>query len=377
MELDIDDALAELGLTSDATASEVKSAWRRLVSQWHPDRNGNATAVARMQRINRAVEAIRQAGPRPTGAGPDPVRPASSQRRSSRAQPSPAADKAEADRAGEAEAGKTSAEQAPETAARTVHRKVRLTLEEAATGCTKLLRGKLGGTCSACEGAGFRVLGGFCSSCQGSGALRQRSWFGWIGTQAECDACQGGGIARQPCADCAGSGKCAPQPYEVRVRIPHGVRSGDLLSVPAGPGKPGAPPFSLNIRVEVSDHAFLQLDPDGTLRCEVPVDGFAWMANRPVEVPTLDGPQTIQLQRGQTSFRLSAQGFPVERRGRRGDQLITISPVFPQNLSADQQILLDQLIATHSGRDAGLPDPQLRAWQEAMRTWRQDDQRRR
>ena len=46
MELHLDDAFAELGLTPDATEPQVKAAWRRLVSQWHPDRNGSAAAVA-------------------------------------------------------------------------------------------------------------------------------------------------------------------------------------------------------------------------------------------------------------------------------------------------------------------------------------------
>src|SRR6478752_2598177 len=57
-----DNAFAELGLACDATEREVKAAWRRLASQWHPDRNDSAGAVARMQRINQAFEEIRRAG---------------------------------------------------------------------------------------------------------------------------------------------------------------------------------------------------------------------------------------------------------------------------------------------------------------------------
>ena len=71
-----DNAFAELGLASDATEREVKAAWRRLASQWHPDRNGSADASARMQRINQAFEQIRRTGfaARPAAAGP--ARPA-------------------------------------------------------------------------------------------------------------------------------------------------------------------------------------------------------------------------------------------------------------------------------------------------------------
>jgi molecular chaperone DnaJ len=340
MDQDIDNAFAELGLTPDATEPEVKAAWRRLVSRWHPDRNDSAAAVAKMQRINRAVERIRQAGFRSI----DPDESA------------------------------TAAREASEPRGRTIGRRVRLTLEEAAFGCTKVFRGKVTEDCLACEGAGYRVLGGHCPQCHGSGAIRQRSWFGWIGAQTECDACHGGGIARQPCDACAGSGKASPGPYMVTVRFPHGVRDGDLLSVNGRRGTPGSPPGDLSIRVEVKEHDLLKLDADGTVRCDVPVDGFAWIANRSVDVPTLGGLQTIQLQRGQLGYRLTGQGFPVERRGPRGDQVITISPIFPQRMTTDQQILLDQLIATTSGPDAKQSDERLRKWNQALRAWKRRGQ---
>ena len=92
-------------------------------------------------------------------------------------------------------------------------------------------------------------------------------------------------------------------------------------------------------------------------------------ANRPVDVPTLGGLQTLPLQPDQLVYRLPGQGFPVERRGRRGDQVITITPVFPQRLSTDQQILLDQLIAATSGPDARHADERIRAWGQALRAW--------
>jgi molecular chaperone DnaJ len=371
VEQEIDNAFAELGLTPDATELEVKAAWRRLVSQWHPDRNDSAAAVVKMQRINRAVEAIRQAGSRTprASAGPGDAkqsRPEAPQREAEHDDPHFDA----AEEASSSERDDSATRKASEPPARTINRRVRLTLAEAAFGCTKVLRGKVTQDCLACEGAGYRVLGGHCTRCHGSGAIRQRSWFGWIGAQTECDACHGGGIARQLCGDCAGTGKAATQRYKVAVRFPHGVRDGDLLSVDGRHGRPGSPPGELSIRVDVQDNDLLKLDKDGTLRCDVPVDGFAWIANRSVDVPTLGGLQTIQLQREQLSYRLRGQGFPVERRGRRGDQLITISPIFPQRMTTDQQILLDQLIATTSGPNAKQSDERLRGWNQALRAWK-------
>jgi molecular chaperone DnaJ len=384
VEQHIDNAFAELGLSPDATEPEVKAAWRRLVSQWHPDRNASATAVAKMQRINRAVEAIRRAGfhtvrPSPgTGSAKASTRPEPPPQREDddRHAGARSAEEAQAAESGGFDEDEASSSHAAGATIRTIHRKVRLTLEEAAFGCTKVLRGRVTGACSPCEGAGYRVLGGHCSQCHGSGAVRERSWFGWVGTQTECDACHGGGIAREPCSACDGSGKAAAQRYQVTVRFPHGVRDGDQLTVKGRRGKPGSPPGELNIRVEVRENELFQLDEDGSLRCEVMVDGFAWIANRPVEVPILGGTQTIQLRRDQLHHRLEGKGFPIERRGPRGDQWITILPVFPKRMSTDQQILLDQLMATTTGANAKDADERLQQWNRRMSAWKGADRRR-
>ncbi|KWT95812.1 MULTISPECIES: DnaJ C-terminal domain-containing protein [unclassified Variovorax] len=351
-----DDAFAELGLASGASEREVKAAWRRLASQWHPDRNGSADAVARMQRINQAFEEIRRAGFLAAPEAPaDADAPVSTD-------PGPAFDDHEGDAAAFRDGAGTARQRRP------IHRKVKLTLEEAAAGCIKVLRGKVTETCRTCAGAGHQVLGGHCVRCGGSGAVPKRSFFGWPSGLVECEACLGGGIARQPCAACRSTGKTAPRSYQVKVRIPHGVRDGDLLHVDGRRLRPERLPADLEIRVELLDHAFFKLDDDGTLRCEVPVDGFAWIAGKPLQVPTLTGLQSLQLSRGRLSYCLKGQGFPLERRGARGDQWVTLVPVFPEQLSTDQQILLDQLCATTAGA-GGVADDRLQAWQRGLRAW--------
>jgi molecular chaperone DnaJ len=343
VDLGTDDAFAELGLPSDATESEVKAAWRRLVSQWHPDRNDSSTAVAKMQRINQAFKAIRRSGQH--AAETDPNAP----------------------EAGDDEAGTASATSSSDPPRRPIHRKIRLTLEEAAAGCIKVLRGKIIDVCTTCAGAGHQVLGGNCAQCGGSGAIPTRSFFGWPGRSIECEACLGGGIARQTCPTCGGAGKAATHSYSIKVRIPHGVRHGDLLHVEGR--RPGRPPADLEIRIEIIEHAFFELHDNGTIRCEMPVDGFAWIANRLVQVPTLGGLQPLRLSRDQLSYRLKGQGFPVERRGARGDQLVAVVPVFPAELSTDQEILLDQLIATSAKAAAQGRDDRLGAWNQGLRAW--------
>jgi len=335
-------AFSELGLGSDATEREVKAAWRRLVSQWHPDRNSSADAVARMQRINRAFEEIRNAGFRARPEATDPP------------------------------VHETAPHHAEEESAqprrRPILRKVKLTLEEAAAGCIKALRGRTTLTCATCDGAGHQVLGGNCAHCGGSGAIPKRNFFGWPGGMTECAACHGGGIAQRTCPDCHGVGT-QTRAYQLKVRIPPGVRHGDLLHVDGRRARGNPPPADLEIRVELLAHEFFELDEDGTIRCEVPVDGFAWIANRTIEVPTLMGLKPVALRRDRLSYSLPGLGFPATRRGANADHVVIVKPIFPETLSAEQEHLLSHLSASASGEDGEATDKRLRAWNRKQRAW--------
>jgi len=315
-----DKAYAELGLAQGATEAEVKAAWRRLVSRWHPDRNDSEEAVGMMQRINRAFEHIRAMGF--TSA----VAP--SREPTQEPTPTPTPDEARGE--------------PPQV----VRRKVRLSLEEAALGCIRTMQGKLSSACRSCDGAGYHVLQGACTACEGDGLLRQPTWYGWKPSKLACQSCEGSGRARQVCAACDGTGRSEPQHYKVAVRIPHGVRQGDVLHVNGRPVSAGMQSVALELHIALAPHPFLTLGEDGTIQSEMPVDGFAWIGNRTVQVPTLSGWQPLRLRRDQTRYRLHAQGFPSTRRGPRADQVVTVRPVFPDQFSTDQDILLDQLIAT-------------------------------
>ena len=365
--MDTHHAFAELGLDPGATAHEVKAAWRRLVSQWHPDRNDSAGAVARMQRINDAFRVIRGAG---WGGSPEAAPTAGS------ASPPPRPEAASAWQAPGSGSGSQRQSAQASAPARTVHRRVRLTLEEAAAGCTKVLQGRMVNVCAGCEGRGHRLPEATCEPCEGSGQVRQTAWFGWVSARTNCEACAGSGRVPRECTDCHGSGKLDSLRYHVATRIAHGVRSGDLLHVKPQRPRPGEVAVDLHLHVEVSAHPLFTLDDDGTVRCEMPVDGFAWIANRTLNVPTLNGLQPLTLNREQRVYRLDGQGFPTQRRGARGDLVITVQPVFPERLSTDQDILLDQLLAASLGPDGVSNDPRLARWQRDLGTWRAEQQRR-
>jgi molecular chaperone DnaJ len=335
--MDTQAAYEELGLQPSASDAQIKSAWRRLVAAWHPDRNAAADAGRRMQSINKAYQHIRQLrdgdGEDAEDISDDSTEPAA-----------PAADAAK----------------------RTHVRTVRLSLEDAILGCTRTVSGHFSHTCSACVGKGQRVLAQACTTCHGSGAVRKAALFGWLWNEEECADCGGDGRQRAPCDVCDGSGERSVA-YRRRVRFPSGVRAGHVLSVPTS--QHGDLEICLELHVEIEAHPLFVLDDDGVLRCDMPVNGYAWMAGRWVDVPTPDGAQQMRLNRDALVYRLRGQGFPSVPRGPRGDYLVKVLPVFPAQDDPAQEALLEQLIASSTrAAEADRTQP-LGQWKRQMKRW--------
>lgn len=337
--MSIDHAYAELGLPPGASESEVKASWRRLVSRWHPDRNASAQAAELMHRINGAYDRIRlSAVSNGQGATADDADGSSEQRAS-----------------GRATAG-----------GRVVRRKVRLSLEEATLGCTKVIRGRLTSLCAACGGQGVPQASTSCTRCDGTGKTRGSVWYGWLPALSTCVDCDGTGAVRLACRACEGQGKQSTT-YQRTVRVPAGVRQGDVLSADGAGHHRGGFDGTLELHIALAAHQFFVPGDDGSLRCEMPVDGFAWIAEGWIDVPTLTGLHQMRLRRGRHVYRLRGQGLPLPQRGTaRGDCVVTVVPTFPESLSALQQSLLAQLVAS---ADTQATDGPLHAWQATLRAW--------
>ena len=336
-------AYDELGLDPSASDDQIKATWRRLVAAWHPDRNAAADAGKRMQQINKAYQHIRQLRDIDRGASDDA-----------------------GEKATEEAAAPASATPDPDTAGDLHVRKVRLTLEEAILGCTRTLRGHVTHTCTACVGTGQRVLAKGCSACRGSGAVRKAALFGWLWSEESCADCGGDGRQRAPCETCDGNGERSVA-YRRQVRFPAGVRAGHVLSLPRS--RHDGVEIGLELEVEIEPHPLFVLADDGVLRCEMPVNGYAWMACRWVDVPTPDGMQQMRLNRDAVVYRLRGQGFPSVPRGPRGDYLVKLVPVFPQHEDQAQDALLDQLIASSTrAAEADRSEP-MGQWKQKLRRW--------
>jgi DnaJ-class molecular chaperone len=321
--MNIDESYQELGLAPGSSDAQVKEAWRRLAARWHPDRNASPHALRKIQRINRALAEIRRAKADAPAAPP--------------------------------------AEDAAEVIAHTVT----ITVEEACTGCSRDLHGSVAEDCADCAGTGVHPQASACSQCSGSGRTRPHLWFAWMAASTECDACDGEGQVRQRCASCQGSGQARPRQYRCRVDVPAGTRTGEVLHVQARvQGRQRHHALALSVRVDVAPHAFFALAADGTVRCELPVDGFAWMAERWTEVPTPRGAQQMRLRRGHLTYRIKGHGMAD------ADCLVTVVPLFPEELSPAQQDLVDRLVAANTGARGTSAGARLAHWAAELRRWK-------
>ena len=327
----LDDPYHELGLAPGSSDAEVKAAWRRLSALWHPDRNRSPQALRKIQRINRALEVIREARGEPEAEAEEP---------------------------------------APDAEEFAVERTISLTLEEVATGCIREVRGEVVEDCAECEGSGLHLQATQCSTCRGAGHIRQHLWFAWVSSAVECTACQGHGKTRRGCTACAASGKAPASKYRCRVQVAPGARAGDLLDVTARvQGKPPQHRLALRLRVELQPHEVFTVEADGTLKCELPVDGFAWMANRWIEVPTPRGLQQMKLRRGYLSYRIKNAGLPWTNEAEAADCIVTVAPMFPEEFSPEQEAAIDQLVTSNSGA-AGTPaGDRMAAWTRLVDSW--------
>lgn len=335
--MDVEECYSELGLEAGCSDAEVKAAWRRLAAQWHPDRNDSPQAMRKMQRINRALEEIRRAradGLDELDRAPDPAR-------ADRSAPRPA---------------------------HTVHHSLTATLEEAIAGAARWLQGEVQADCTGCSGTGAQA--GPCATCEGSGRVRQPLWFGWAGSQVACRDCSGTGVTPQRCERCEGEGRQRLGRYRCRVQLPAGCREGVLPTITTrAKGPQGAFDIDVSVRVAIAPHALFTLVDDGTIRCEVPVDGFAWMANRWTEVPTPDGLQQMRLRRGALAYRIRGQGFP-DADGNRADLIVNVEPIFPEALSPVQEACIDRLVASNTGTIRTPAGKRMAQFRASMAEWK-------
>ncbi|MHC5074796.1 MAG: molecular chaperone DnaJ [Planctomycetota bacterium] len=186
-----------------------------------------------------------------------------------------------------------------------------------------------------------------CSDCNGSGAASSK------GTSS-CPVCNGRGhgkIITDPCKKCKGTGRI-PKKRTVSIKIPPGVYEGQSVRV-AGegePGRDGGPRGDLYCYVRVKQHEFLERDGD-SLIAVVPISFTQASLGATLDVPTLDGKRQLKIPSGTqygSIFRIKGEGLPNIRSGRKGDQLVQVTIETPGKLSSKQEQLLREFAQTEN-----------------------------
>jgi molecular chaperone DnaJ len=202
-------------------------------------------------------------------------------------------------------------------------------------------------TCDTCGGSGAAAGSAptTCSQCRGQGQVRFQQ--GFFTVARTCPRCGGvGRVIPKPCQACQGEGRVTRE-RKITVKIPAGIADGQQLRLhgEGESGVAGGPRGNLYVVVHVQEHEFFRREGNN-LYCEVPVNFTTLAIGGDIEVPTLDGTESLSIpeatQTG-TTFRVRGKGMP-ELGGRgRGDILVTVQARTPKKLSKEQRQLLEQL----------------------------------
>ncbi|MBI2682577.1 MAG: molecular chaperone DnaJ [Acidobacteriales bacterium] len=222
-----------------------------------------------------------------------------------------------------------------------------LSFEEAVFGVTKQIKVRRNVNCPECNGS--RAEKGTspqtCSQCQGHGQVRYQQ--GFFTVARTCSQCGGTGqVIKDPCKHCKGRGRVVKEAV-IDVNVPAGVEDGTSLRYQerGEAGLSGGPSGDLYVVLRVEDHDFFERD-GYDLYCTVPVSFPQAALGAEIEVPTLYGPHRLKVPEGTqsgTQFRVRGKGVPVLNSKSKGDLHVRVAVEVPGKLSRRQRELLEEL----------------------------------
>jgi molecular chaperone DnaJ len=222
-----------------------------------------------------------------------------------------------------------------------------ITFEESARGAETTIQIPRQENCDTCHGTGAAPgsSASACPQCHGQGQVRFQQ--GFFTVARTCPQCRGAGkVITKPCQTCRGAGRVSRE-RKITVKIPAGIATGQQLRLQGEGegGSAGGPAGHLYVVVHVHEHAFFRRD-GLNLYCEIPVNFTTVALGGEVQVPTLDGQETVKVPEGTqtgTTLRLKGKGMPdVSGRGR-GDLFATVQVRTPRKLTREQRHLIEQL----------------------------------
>ncbi len=340
-----------LGVSRSASEPEIKSAYRKLALQYHPDRNADPAAEERFKECTEAYSVLIDANKRAqydrfghAGVGAGGF---------GGFDPSIFQDFGDlsdifgsifgfGDIFGTQTRRRSRAQRGPD-----LREDMTLTFEEGVFGITTEVTVRRHEPCEACKGTG--VAQGkspqTCRTCGGRGQVRYQQ--GFFSIARTCSACNGTGqVITDPCSTCRGEGRQLRE-RTLEVKVPAGVEDGTRIRY-AGQGEAGVqggPPGDLYIVLHVKEHKFFERE-GRDLHCVVPISFPQAALGADIEVPTLEGMHTLKIPDGTqsgTEFRLRGKGVPSLNGHGRGDLFVEVRVQTPAKLNKRQRELLQEL----------------------------------
>ena len=339
-----------LGVSRDASETEIKKAFRGLARELHPDVNKEPDAEDRFKEAAEAYEVLSDAERRRTydAYGHEGLRSGGYD---------PGAGFGSIDDIFQAffggggfgfGGGRRAA------AGGDIAIAVEIELGEVATGVRREVTYDVVDACEHCHGNGAEpgTPISTCERCGGAGELRQvtRTPFGQMVRSAPCDVCGGAGkIPQTPCEVCGGSGRTR-QGRTSAIEVPPGIEDGQRMRITGAghAGEPGAPAGDLYVEVRVAEDE--RFERDGSdLISTASIPATEAMLGTTVTVPTLEGEEEIEVEPGTQpghQYVLKGIGLPRLNGRRRGNQRVILEVFVPTNLGEEQRELAERLDAT-------------------------------
>jgi molecular chaperone DnaJ len=359
-----------LGVPETASAKDIKSAYRKLSRQYHPDANpGDASAEERFKEVSAAYDVVgdeakrkeydevRKLGPMgpfggPGGGGAGGFRFDASDLGDVFSGLFNRAARGRGARGGPAQSRGTGPQRGAD-----LESELQLSFSGAATGVETSVNITSDVACATCGGTGAKpgTTPHTCTNCAGRGVVDDDQ--GFFSFSTPCPVCRGQGYTiDEPCPTCRGAGT-ERRARQVKVRIPAGVADGQRIRIAGrgGPGRNGGPNGDLYVNVRVAQHElFGRKGHDLTITVPITFPEAALGAD--IAVPTLEGaPVTIKVPAGTRSgrtFRVRGKGMKKGPVDASGDLLVTVEVAVPQKLSKEERKAVEalQALATSSPR---------------------------
>ncbi|MER6173911.1 molecular chaperone DnaJ [Streptosporangium sp. NPDC001681] len=344
------DYYGTLGVRRDASAEEIKKAYRRLARELHPDVNPDPETQERFKEITQAYEVLSDSSKRQMyDMGADPFASGAAGAGGFGAG-FPFSDIMDAF-FGAAGGGGGRGPRSRARRGRNATIRVELDLRESGFGTTRELVVDTAVVCEVCTGSGAAAgtHPDTCDMCHGRGEVSQvtRSFLGQVMTSRPCPQCGGfGSIIRHPCQECSGDGRVRTR-RTIKVRIPAGVEDGTHIQLAGegeiGPG--GGPPGDLFLEIVERPHEIFERRGDD-LHCTVQIPMTAAALGTVLTMETLDGAEELDIRPGtQSGQTIPLYGRGVQRLNEtgRGDLLIHVNVETPSRLDTAQEELLREL----------------------------------